>query len=142
MPSPYLSRWLELGRANRWITRAVDPPFTETSFAECRTVDELLDRFEHGNWCLGQAFYLDDLCFIQQVDGGDEWLTIKQDLAFESISFGHIIRRDGPPIPQHLIKYVRWASEAWQLIEDLQRATLAQCKALEYRRGDHGNNQP
>ena len=121
MPSPYLSRWLELGRANRWISRAVDPPFTETSFAECRTVDELLDRFEHGNWALGVAFYLGDLCFIQQVGGGDEWLTIKQGLAFESISFGGIIRRDGRVAAQ-------------QLIEDLQLATLAQCKALEYRR--------
>ena len=121
MPSPYQDTWLNLGMANRWIRKAVDPPFTETSFAECHTVDELLDRFEHGNWALGVAFYLGDLCFIQQVGGGDEWLTIKQDLAFESISFGGIIRRDGRPVAQ-------------QLIEDLQRATLAQCKALEYSR--------
>ena len=121
MVSPYQSKWLELGRANWWISRAVDPPFNESSFWECASLDELLLRFEHGGWALGAAFYLDDLCFIQQVDGGDEWLTIKQGLAFESISFGGIIRRDG-------------RAAAQQLIEDLQRATLAQCKALEYNR--------
>ena len=121
MTTSYQHTWLKLGRANPWVRRAVDPPFTETSFAECQTVEELLDRFDHGNWSLGVAFYLGDLCFIQQVDGGDEWLTIKQDLAFESISFGNIIQRDG-----------RAAAQA--MVEDMQRATPAQCKALEYRR--------
>ena len=120
MTSPYQKIWLELGRANPWVSRAVDPPFADTSFSQCETLDELLNRFEHGNWALGSAFYLGDLCFIQQNDGGDEWLTIKQEIAFESVSFGGIIRRDG-------------RAKAQQLIEDLQQASLAQCKSLTYR---------
>jgi len=34
--------------------------------------------FIHGNWCLGQAIIYKNLCFIQQVNGGDEWLTMKK----------------------------------------------------------------
>jgi len=40
--------------------------------------------FKQGNWCLGQAVIYKSLCFIQQVNGGDEWLVIKcgQDSVF------------------------------------------------------------
>ena len=68
-------RWLEIGLRNPWIREACDPPFTRKSFHRCATREELRERIWHGNWCLGQAFYLGDLCFIQQVDGGDEWLS-------------------------------------------------------------------
>jgi hypothetical protein len=47
--------------------------------------------FQYGYWCLGQGFYYRNLCFINQIDGGDEWLTIKDDYAFESITFARII---------------------------------------------------
>jgi hypothetical protein len=42
---------------------------------------------------LGQAFFLGDLCFIQQVGGGDEWLVIKENVAFESVSAGTMIEQ-------------------------------------------------
>lgn len=40
-------------------------------------VEELKKFFRHGNWCLGQAVIYKKISFIQQVDGGDEWLTMK-----------------------------------------------------------------
>ncbi len=87
----WLQHWLRIGRRNEWIKEADDPPFTLDCFHECAGVDELIERFTHGNWCLGQAFTLGDLCFINQVEAGDEWLAIKRDTPFDSISFGWII---------------------------------------------------
>lgn len=112
--------WLFLGESNPWIREAWDPPFDARSFYRCRDVDELLDKFEHGNWCLGSSCWLGELCFIQQVDGGDEWLTIKRNLAFESISWGHILK-------QHGREYARG------LVRDLQFAPLEDCRRLNYK---------
>jgi hypothetical protein len=110
--------WLTIGRENPWVVEAEDPPFNERSFHECKTVDELIEKFDHGNWCLGQAFYLGDTCFINQVDGGDEWLVIKQDCAFESFTARLMVHDSLYPFKR--------------LIEDIQNATLDQCRKLEY----------
>jgi len=118
-PNRYLSRWLDIGKKNAWIREADDPPFNTRSFHECKDDAELLDKFTNGNWCLGQAFHVGDLCFIQQVDGGDEWLTIKQDVPFESISFGAIIRREG-----------REAAQA--ILDRIRSATIERCRSLDY----------
>lgn len=58
---------------------------------------ELQAFFDHGNWCLGQGVIYQNLFFLQQVSGGDEWATYAiTDTAidpFESISFQGIIQR-------------------------------------------------
>jgi len=117
--SSWIPTWVKLGKKNPWIRPANDPPFNTQSFCECKDETELLDKLAHGNWCLGQAFYLGDLCFVQQVDGGDEWLTIKQDVPFESISFGWIIKDEG-----------RAAAQA--LLERLRAASVNRCRELDY----------
>lgn len=53
--------WYVIGLKNPWIAGACDPEFDLDSFTECQTVDELIERFRHGNWCLGQAFYYRDM---------------------------------------------------------------------------------
>ena len=116
--SQYEDTWLKIGKRNTWIREAWDPPFDNDSFYYCADTAELKEKFEHGNWCLGQAFCLGDLCFIQQVDGGDEWLTIKKDLPFESITMLAVIK----------------SGEFGELISDLQTASLEDCRNLEYRR--------
>ena len=88
-----IAAWLALGRENRWIRRAWDPPFTRRSFTQCADVAELKGRLGRGNWCLGSAFWLGDLCFIEQTAGGDEWLVIKLNVAFESASCGAMIEQ-------------------------------------------------
>ncbi len=115
----WIPTWLKIGRKNAWIREANDPPFDTQSFHGCLSDDELLDKFEHGNWSLGQAFYRGSLCFVQQVDGGDEWLTIKEDTPFESISFGHILKKEG-----------RDAARA--LLARLREASVEKCRALDY----------
>ena len=39
-----------------------------------------------GNWILGQPFYFKNLCFINQINAGDEFLVIRDDIEFESIT--------------------------------------------------------
>lgn len=108
--------WFRLGQANPWIRTADDPPFTKDSFVGCYSIDELAERIGHGNWSLGTAFYYRDLCFINQVDGGDEWLTIRHGIAFESMTLEPSIE-DGT-----------FAS----LVQRLLAATKEQCRRLEY----------
>src|SRR5260370_13323573 len=115
----WIPTWLKLGKANHWIRQANDPPFNTQSFHPCVHDDELLDKFAHGNWCSGQAFYRGDLCFIQQVNGADEWLGLKQDVPFESISFGRIIRDQGRDAAQ-------------QLLDRLRKAPVERCRELDY----------
>jgi len=111
-----LETWLKIGKKNPWIMNASDPEFTLRSFSECKTIEEIKQQFEHGNWCSGQAFYYQDLCFINQVDGGDEWLTIKDDLAFESITFIPMIERN----------------EFYNYFNRLLKATKEKCKKLDH----------
>ncbi len=116
-----LAWWVAIGRQNPWIQEAVDPPFTVLSFTFCRDIRELAERLFHGNWCLGQAFVLDEICFINQVDGGDEWLTIKGKTPFESITM------------QTFQESREQAEERLQrTVERIQRATEEQCRKLAY----------
>lgn len=103
--------WLKAGKDNVWISQAWDPAFNLESFHHCINPTELLIYILHGNWSLGQAFTLGHLCFINQVDGGDEWAVFdrgfnksyidpqtheqkyKRVYQFESISLEHIANR-------------------------------------------------
>lgn len=85
-----IPKWIEIGRSNPWIRRAWDPQFTETSFAECETLSELHAALTQANWCVGTAFCIHydgfAYAFINQVNGGDEWLVIRGAVPFESVS--------------------------------------------------------
>jgi len=67
----------------------------KNSFIVIDDLPNLKAFFKNGNWCLGQGVIYKNLCFIQQVNGGDEWLTIKQfptgTKPFESFSWEAII---------------------------------------------------
>lgn len=108
--------WMNLGRKNDWIRTAYDPPFSPESFVECYTVEELANRIMETSWSLGTAFFYRDLCFINQVDGGDEWLTIRHGIAFESITLNPMIERGTFPA----------------LITRLLAASKEQCEHLTY----------
>ncbi|OVE79907.1 hypothetical protein BVY01_01280 [bacterium I07] len=116
IPKNQIETWIRIGCQNSWIAGAYDPEFSEKSFAECQTQDELENQFIHGNWCLGQAFYYQNICFINQVNGGDEWLVIRDDIAFESFTCSKIIER----------------GEFDELIGRIQTATPEQLKSLNY----------
>lgn len=92
----------------------------KNSFTVFTDLNKLKEDMSHRNWCLGQAFVYHDLCFMNQVDGGGEWLTIKrfndEAISFESISM-HLVIEDG---------------EFEDLIERLEKATKEQCQTLDY----------
>lgn len=115
-PKDQIDIWIMLGRANPWIAGAYDPPFTRNSFYQCKTVEELKEKFKFANWCLGQAFYYKDICFINQVNGGGEWLTIRYNIPFESITMSLVMKN----------------GEFESLIERLLTATKMQCERCEY----------
>ena len=116
-----IKAWLEIGNRNQWIVEAWDPPFDAQSFTICKDVNDLAERILQGNWCLGQAYVLGDICFINQINGGDEWLTIKGRTSFESITM-------------QTFDESREAAETRlrQTIARIQAATEEQCKKLEY----------
>jgi hypothetical protein len=80
----------------------------------------LKEFFAWGNWGIRAAVQYNDLIFVNQVNGGDEWWTLKIDgdelVPFESITWRMIIER----------------GEFESYIERLHNATVAQCKALDY----------
>lgn len=113
---------------NGWLKRGgyawQDDPYLEEypyDFVQAESVEDLREFFVQGNWALRQGIVYKDLAFVQQLDGGDEWWTLKRTdsgwLDFESWSFGRIVQE-----PE------RFA----HAIECMHRATPEQCKRLEY----------
>lgn len=111
-----IETWEALGLVNPWIAEANDPPFSKHMLVRINTLRNLELMIQYGNWCLGQGFYFKNLCFINQIDGGDEWLTIKDDYAFESVTFSRIIKN----------------GEFDEYVQRLLNATKKQCINLEY----------
>jgi uncharacterized protein DUF3846 len=110
------AEWLAIGRENPWVREAYDPPFRLESFYPCYTLEELEEQLTARVWAIGAAFYYRDLCFIQQVEGGDEWLTIRYGIAFESISARPLI--EGGTFRDHVQRFLA--------------ATKEQCRTLTY----------
>lgn len=65
---------------NGWLMRGgyawQDDPYLEEypyEFAKADSIEELRGFFVQGNFALRQGAVYEDLAFVQQVDGGDEW---------------------------------------------------------------------
>lgn len=95
-----------IGMENPWASGRVamsdgnfiveDDRLNKKNWAIINSLQRLYAFFEHGNWCLGTGVIHKNLAFIQQDDGGDEWLTMKQwpdgeMFSFESVSFRGMI---------------------------------------------------
>lgn len=102
---------------NGWLRRGGyawqgDPYLEEYpySFQVIDGIDALREAFASGNYAIRQGFVYEDLAFVRQMNGGDEWWTRKLagdgDKAgdwvdFESWSFGPVLRqRKGDPAGQ------------------------------------------
>ena len=106
-----------------------DDPYLEQypyAFCVARNMESLREFFVHGNWAIRQGILYNDLAFIQQVDGGDEWWTLKRTpegwVEFESMSFDSVAREP--------LEFARQ-------ITSMQMATPAQCECLEYMLPDN-----
>ena len=127
---------IEKCQENGWLMEGgyawQDDPFLEEypySFVRADSIEGLREYFG-GNWALRQGILYDDLAFIQQVDGGDEWWTLKKLpdgrwLDFESWSFRNV-RKD--PV------------EFNRAIVSMQMANAEECSHLDYMLPDEGKN--
>jgi hypothetical protein len=63
----------------------------KNSVAVIDDIETLRQFFIHGNWCLGCSAIYKNLCFINRINGGDEWLTLKyvdgEAVVFDSVTF-------------------------------------------------------
>lgn len=95
----------------------MDSPF---SFWQTGSINALRAYFDHGNWSIRNGVLFHDLAFVNQVNGGDEWWTLKRFdgkwLPFESVTFSGIIHRN----------------EFRDFIRRLEAASFEQCKSLNY----------
>ena len=114
---------------NGWLMRGgydwQDDPYLEEypyEFCTASDMESLTSFFEHGNWAIRQGVVFDDLAFIQQVNGGDEWWTLKRDgdgwVDFESVSCGHIIAHS--------------RSDFERLVASMRAASTDECVRLDY----------
>lgn len=114
---------------NGWLMRGGygwqdDPYLEEYPYEFCTAPDReaLTSFFEHGNWAIRQGVVFDDLAFIQQVNGGDEWWTLKRDgegwVDFESVSCGHIVAHSRAGFER--------------LVASMRAASADECVRLDY----------
>ncbi len=107
-------------------------------FKEFETPEALKEFFEDGNWGIRTGAIFGDLAFVQQVNGGDEWLSLKKEEgayhAFESISFERIIQKEGDvgfyetlnKLQSHTIDQY-WGREPEQEQMETMQEKLAEC---------------
>ena len=94
----------------------------------CKTTEELKQCFLYGNWSIRQCFIYKNLAFINQVNGGCEWWTVKKFndgslLPFESVTFTHYdYKKHENCLMSNFEEY----------IGRMIKATYEQCKMLEY----------
>lgn len=119
---------VEKCQENGWLRRGgydwQDDPWLEDypyEFVEAEDVSALRSFLERGNWSIRTGIVYDDLAFIQQVNGGDEWWTLKMTpagwAAFESWTFGGILGR---------------GAEFERAVASMQMATPEECLRLDY----------
>jgi len=117
---------------------ALEYEFKKSSIHECKTLQELKKKLGQGNWAIGQCFTYEDLVFINQVNGGDEWLTLKffstEIVSFESITFRPMIHDYKGEEYECYSKDKNEPRENCfeRFIERLLRATKEQCLKGEY----------
>lgn len=84
--------WLAVGGLDYFEEESEYPYNLKT----CETLEELKGKFASGGWAVRQAFAYERLCFVNQINGGDEWWALYKHpdgriQGFESITFRHFI---------------------------------------------------
>lgn len=125
----FIEMCYKIGRNNHYCSGTADSYdgllseedcLNRNSFKVYTDLEELKETLSHSNWCLGTSCIYNDLCFINQISGGGEWLTIKrfgdEAIAFESMSMA-LICKDG---------------NFEKTISRLEAATKEQCQTLTW----------
>lgn len=114
---------------NGWLKRGgyawQDDPYLEDypyAFVTAPDMNSLAAYFESGVWAIRQGVVYGDLAFVQQVNGGDEWWTLKRDDGtwkdFEFVSCSHMVTRS--------------RADFDRLVASMRTAMPVECARLEY----------
>lgn len=152
MNTEHIKTIIKAAKKNYWISgkasiddgdpfAALEYEFKESSIHECQSLQELKEKLDGSNWAIGQCFAYGDLIFINQVNGGDEWLTMKffgdELVIFESVTFRPMIHDYQEIEGEYFHTYARNDKEPKvncfeRFIKRLQKATKEQCLKGEY----------
>lgn len=86
---------------NPWLRNFAEYPLEDYpyTFEQITSAEDLRTVMYHGNMAIRTGYLYEDLAFVQQVNGGDEWLTFKKEdgvyKSFENISFRGILLPGG-----------------------------------------------
>lgn len=113
--------WLKIGGYD-----FEEDPFLEEdspySFVRAKDVETMKLFFDHANWSIRNGILYKDLAFINQINGGSEYWTLKYDyenskwVSVDSISMKRVVQDN----------------EFEELIERLLKATIEQCSRFDY----------
>lgn len=112
------SPWLSDGAILRNGYNINDYPLSPS---QVNDLDDLCRVLQEGNWGIRSSFVWEDLAFIQQSNGGDEWAVFKHKPdggwthSFESLSVEHL-----------------HPARLKNLVLDIHHATPEECKELSY----------
>jgi hypothetical protein len=118
--------WHKIGMENYWIGRAWDPTFDGKHIYLCESIDEMMTLLIHGNWSTGTAFAYQDQCWINQVNGGDEWRVIKGAYSFDSVTASAVAREKECPL---FIKGISGSNRLGTMIFKIASFTEAEIRA-------------
>lgn len=91
MARSWLETWIAIGKRNNWIGFITG--FNQSFFSHCASIAELKSHCQQRYFVHGQAFTLGNLCFMKQWPM-DEWLVIKENIAFDLVGLEGIARTD------------------------------------------------
>jgi hypothetical protein len=91
-----------------------EPPFEPSDIKCVRSSYTLLNELRGHCWANGVGFAIGDVAFVNQVNGGSEWLAIKDGQSFESVSWDMVIEYRG-------------MLHAMRQLRSMLRATREQC---------------
>lgn len=117
---------IEACKDNPWLMDEEDYPTTHPDYmwhnpVEVEDLKKLAEHFS-GFWCIRTTFIYKSLAFVQQVDGSDEWLTLKITenglYPFNSCSFWPSLERN--------------KMEFYKDVLRMDKASLERCLSLKY----------
>lgn len=111
-----LNEMIEKCEENLWLrSGALEDAIAELDYQfnliHCDSIEQFIQYMKQGNWSIRQGFALQNLLFVNQINAGDEWWTIRKKkdgnlIAFESISFQSMIESIGEGAVAVYIKFL------------------------------------
>lgn len=111
-----LNEMIEKCEENLWLkSGSLEDAIAELDYQfnliQCVSIEQFIQYMKQGNWSIRQGFALQNLLFVNQINAGDEWWTIRKKkdgslIAFESISFQSMIESIGEAAVAIYIKFL------------------------------------